>query len=190
MNKTFIATVLASSVLVSPAFARDNYVGVYGGMNWNDAINAPLVKEKDGTVLGAVVGTNLPAVKGMRLELDASYRTNDVKVGPFDIQHDTTALMGNVVYDLPVFVGGGQPYVLVGLGVAETEATFENISVVSVETSGVAWQLGTGMNWKVADEVTAGVGYRYFQGPELDVLGYQLSDGSNHSVVASVSFAM
>jgi opacity protein-like surface antigen len=46
------------------------------------------------------------------------------------------------------------------------------------------------MNWKVADGVTAGVGYRYFQGPELEFLGNELSDGSNHSVVASVSFAL
>ena len=190
MNRTIIASVLASSMLVSPAFARDNYVGVYGGVNWNDVLDAPFVKEEDGTVLGAVVGTNVPAVKGLRVELDASYRTNDVGVGPFNVEHDTTALMGNFVYDLPVALGGGQPYVLAGLGVAQTEATFENISVVSVESTGVAWQLGTGMNWKVADGVTAGVGYRYFQGPELEFLGNELSDGSNHSVVASVSFAL
>lgn len=190
MNRTIIATMLASSMFVSPALARDNYAGVYGGVNWNDVLEAPFVDEKNGTVLGAVVGTNVPAVKGLRLELDASYRTNDVEVGPFTVQHDTTALMGNFVYDLPVAFGGGQPYVLAGLGVAQTEATFENISVVSVEASGVAWQLGTGMNWKVADGVTAGVGYRYFQGPELNLLGNELSDGSNHSVVASVSFAL
>lgn len=175
----------------TPANAKDTYFGVYGGANWNDVVDSPLVDDNSGTVLGAVAGFKVNQVPGLRLELDASYRTNEVDIlgGLITADHDTTALLGNVVYDLPAVVAGGRPYVLAGVGVASTEATFENVSLLKLEASGVAWQLGTGMNWDVADGITAGVGYRYFQGPELDVLGTELSDGSNHSVVASVNFA-
>jgi opacity protein-like surface antigen len=189
MQKIFAAFLL-STALVGTASARDTYVSVYGGANWNDVFSAPGVEDKTGTVLGGVLGTNVPAVPGLRIELDASYRTNDVDAFGLDVQHDTTALLGNVVYDLPVMVGGGQPYVLGGLGFAKTEAVVESLSLAKVEASDVAWQLGFGMNWKVADGVNAGVGYRYFQGPELQVLGTELSDGSNDSVVATVSFGL
>ncbi|MCA6386055.1 MAG: porin family protein [Cytophagales bacterium] len=194
--KNTIATLLIGSVaMAAPAVASDSYVGVYGGVNLDNVIDSPIVKDKVvGTVVGGVVGKELSAVPGLRVELDASYRTNDVKLltplGGIDIDHETTAVMGNVVYDLPVSLLGGKPYLLAGLGVAETQVTFENVSLLQLETSGMAWQAGLGYNWTVADGVTAGVGYRYFQGPELDVLGTELSDGSNHSVVASVSFAM
>lgn len=175
----------------APSSAKDTYFGVYGGANWNDVIESPIVEDNSGTVLGGVVGFKVNQVPGLRLELDVSYRTNEVDVlgGFINADHETTALLGNVVYDLPTVVAGGRPYVLAGLGVASTEATFENVSLLKLEASGVAWQLGTGMNWAVADGITAGVGYRYFQGPELEVLGLELSDGSNHSVVASVNFA-
>jgi hypothetical protein len=46
------------------------------------------------------------------------------------------------------------------------------------------------MNWTIADGIQAGVGYRYFQGPDISVLGTELSDGSNHSVIAQFSFAL
>jgi len=194
--KNTIATLLIGSVaMTAPAVASDSYVGVYGGVNLDNVIDSPIVKDKVvGTVVGGVVGKELSAVPGLRVELDASYRTNDVKLltplGGIDIDHETTAVMGNVVYDLPVSFLSGKPYLLAGLGVAETQVTFENVSLLQLETSGMAWQAGLGYNWTVADGVTAGVGYRYFQGPELVVLGTELSDGSNDSVVASVSFAM
>ena len=172
--------------------AGSSYVGVYGGVNLDDVIDSPIVKDKVvGTVVGGVIGKEVSAVPGLRVELDASYRTNDVKLlSLIDIDHETTAILGNVVYDVPVSLLGGKPYLLVGLGVAETQVTFENVSVLQLEKTGLAWQAGVGYHWSVADGVTAGLGYRYFQGPELEVLGTELSDGSNHSVVASVSFAM
>jgi opacity protein-like surface antigen len=198
MNKTittFAAFLIGSAAFVSPAMADDSYVGVYGGVNFDDVIDDPIVKDKTvGTVVGGVVGKKLSIPLPARVELDVSYRTNDVDVltplGAIDVNHETTALMGNFVYDVPVLVGQGKPYILAGLGVAKTEATFENVSVLKLETTGIAWQAGVGMQWEVADGVKTGVGYRYFQGPELNVLGTELSDGSNHSVVASVSFSM
>lgn len=195
MKNTIATFLLASTAFVSPALADESYVGVYGGANFDEVIDSPIVKDKTvGTVVGGVVGKSLSIPVPARVELDVSYRTNDVDVltplGAIDVDHETTAIMGNFVYDVPVSLLGGRPYVLAGLGVAKTEVTVENVSVLQLENTGIAWQAGVGYNWSVADGVTAGLGYRYFQGPELNVLGTELSDGSNHSVVASVSFAM
>jgi opacity protein-like surface antigen len=173
------------------ALTGGSYIGLYGGANWDDVISSKFVDDNSGYTVGAVVGTRVNAVKGLRIEADLSTRQNDVDIfgGKISAQHETNAILGNVVYDVPVELGPVHPYVLAGLGYAKTTATFEDVSLLKLEASGVAWQLGAGINTQIADGVTAGVGYRYMQGPAIEVLNTELSDGSNHSVVASVNFA-
>lgn len=175
----------------SPASASGFYVGTYGGWNQDDVISAPFLNSKGGYVAGAVIGTRLPSVPGVRIEADLSLRSNETDLfgGFISADHDTTAVMGNVIWDLPLNIGPVRPYALAGVGVAQTQATFENVALLRLEATGVAYQLGAGLQTDIADGVTAGIGYRYFAGPELEVLGLQLSDGTNHSVVASVNFA-
>lgn len=173
------------------AFTGGSYVGIYGGANWDDVISSKFVDDNSGYTVGGVLGTRVNAVKGLRIEADLSTRQNDVDIfgGKINAQHETTAILGNVVYDVPVDLGPVRPYVLAGLGYAKTTATFEDVSLLKLEASGVAWQLGAGINTVIAPGVTAGVGYRYLQGPAIEVLNTELSDGSNHSLVASVNFA-
>lgn len=185
-----IAALLVSTMMTGVASAKDTYFTVYGGANWNDVVSDSEVKEHTGAIIGAAIGTRVPAVPAVRFEVDFSYRTNDVDAYGYDLQHDTIAVMTNVVYDVPVEVSGLRPFVLGGVGFAKTDVTAEGVSVAGIESTGIAWQLGAGVNWKVNDSMTAGVSYRYFQGPELEVLGSELSDGSNDSVVASVSFTL
>ena len=186
-----LISILAVCVAASTATAGDWYAAVYGGWNQDDVISAKGVDGQSGYVIGGTVGKSVPAVPGLRIEADVSFRQNEVDVFKFiSADHDTTALMANAVYDLPMTIAKGRPYVLAGVGVAKTEATFEDVALLKLESSGVAYQLGAGMNWAVADGIQAGVGYRYFQGPDLNVLGTELSDGSNHSVVAQLSFAL
>lgn len=169
----------------------DFYVGAYGGANWGDVIEHPIVDVGTGVVIGGVVGTHIEAVPGLRVEADLSYRQQDVDVfGVINVNDETWGLLGNVVYDVPVNLGPVHPYVLAGVGYANHTATFESISLLELSNGGVAWQLGTGINTEVAKGVTMGLGYRYFQGPELSVLGTELSDGTNHSVVATINFAI
>jgi opacity protein-like surface antigen len=184
------AVIFSTIVLMGPAHAK-TYTSMYGGLNWNDVASSPFVDDETGSVVGATLGKTVDAVPGLRVELDGSYRTNDVNLfgGFISASHDTTSLMANAVYDFPVaLVGGGVPYALVGVGVSHTEATFENVSLLKLENTDLAWQLGTGVNWQVAEGVKAGLGYRYMAGPELEVLGAELSDGTNHSAVATVTF--
>jgi opacity protein-like surface antigen len=188
---TLIAAVLSTTLLTGAAQARGFYTSVYGGWNWDDVVSAPFVKENTGYVIGGTLGTTIDKVPGLRIELDMSHRGNEVDIfgGFISADHDTFALLGNVVYDLPVSWGPVHPYVLAGVGYGHTEATFENVSLLTLENSGVAWQLGAGVNTRLDDNVIVGVGYRYFNAPELEVLGTELSDGSNHSVVAHVAFS-
>jgi opacity protein-like surface antigen len=91
-----------------------------------------------------------------------------------------------VAYDF----GGGpvKPYLLAGVGYAHTEATFENISLLRLEASGLGFQLGAGVQVPLFPGARLGVGYRFFQGPTIEVLGTELSDGQNHSAIGSLSF--
>lgn len=183
------AVIFSTIVLLGPVHAK-TYTTLYGGLNWDDVVSSPFVDEENGSVVGAAFGKTVDAVPGLRVELDASYRTNDVNLagGFITANHDTTAIMANAVYDFPVAVLNGNPYALVGIGMAHTEATFENVSLLKLENTDVAWQLGAGMNWTIAEGVKGGLGYRYMAGPELEVLGFELSDGTNHSAVATLTF--
>ena len=187
--RLILAFAVASlAACVQTATAADWYAGLYGGVNWNSVIDAPFVEAKDGAVIGGTVGRAL-AVPGLRIEADVSYRTNDVDVfgGFITAKHETTALLMNVVYDIRTG-GDVKPYVLIGAGYAHTEATFESISLLKLEAGDLAFQAGAGAQVQVFPGARFGVGYRFFQGPSIDVLGIELSDGQNHSVVAGLSF--
>lgn len=198
MTKLTLAAVYAAMILlvlmVVPAKADGWYAGVYGGANFDDVIEASGVDNKSGVLIGGVVGKGVKAVPGLRVEADISFRQNEVTFDPcgpcaaVTIDHDTWALMANAAYD--VDLGMVKPYALVGVGYANTQGTLENIALARVESAGVAWQLGTGVNVDVADGVTVGAGYRYFNGPDVTVLGTELASGGNHSVLASASFAL
>lgn len=191
--RTLLVAATAAIALTSTAQA-DTYMGVYGGWNQSDVISVPFVDRQGGHVVGGVFGTTT-GISGLRFEADLSFRQNEVEIlgGFLNADHDTTAIMGNVAYDLPFGIGPITPYVLAGVGYANTKATFEDVALLRLEASGVAWQLGGGFNTSISG-VTVGVGYRYLQAPELDPLaGFglpELSDGTNHSVVAEMRFAL
>ena len=195
--KTFWFSLGLVLALVAPAMAQDKesapgwYIGTYGGANWDDVISAKGVSDNTGYVIGAVVGTPLRQLPGLRIEADMSLRQNDVDIsfgGPFTINatHETFALMGNVVWDVPLEAGPIHPYALIGAGYAHNEGRFENISLASVENSGFAWQLGAGVNTELTDGIIFGVGYRYLQSPDISVFGTTLSDGGNHAVLVEL----
>lgn len=190
---TLLFAALSVAAFSQSALAKDTYVGVYGGLNFDNVIDVPFVDSQTGYVEGVVLGTSVESLPGLRLEADLSFRQNqvDVAFGPgVKVDHNTTALMGNVVYDVPVNMGPVRPYVLVGAGYAETSGTVEDVPLLKVESTGFAWQLGAGVTTTLAPGVDASLGYRYFDAPDLAVLGTDLSDGTNHSVVVGVNFKL
>ena len=170
------------------ATAGDWYTSVYGGLNRDNVIDVPFVDSGNGAVFGATVGRNIAAIPGLRIEADLSYRTNEVDIfgGAITANHDTTGALFNVAYDFGA--GPVMPYILAGVGYAHTEATFENISLLKLESSDVAFQLGAGATAPLFPGARIGIGYRFFQGPTIDVLGTELSDGDNHSLIGSLHF--
>lgn len=186
-------TLLAITAFASIAFGSianaNSYVTAFGGGNWDD-VSSPISSDT-GYVVGGAVGMNVKSVPGLRAELEVSYRQNDVSVFKFiHASHETTAVMGNLAYDFDAGLGAVKPYVLAGVGYGRNKGVIENVSLLSLESSGFAWQLGAGVNAKVAEGVTLGVGYRYLQTPDISVLGYEVSDGSNNSVLATLTFSL
>ena len=191
--KTLLGLVLLFILATLPASADGYYVSVYGGANFDDVINTNGVSDNTGLAIGGTLGTHIKAVPGLRVEADVSFRQNDVDLafGPgLTVSHETFAIMGNAAYDIPLAVGPLHPYVLVGVGYGHSEAILEDISLVKIQSSGVAYQLGAGLTTELADGVSLGIGYRYLKTEPLEVLGTELSDGSNHSVVAELKFAL
>lgn len=184
-----IFAVLASLALALPASAGGWYASVYGGINADDVIDVAFVESQTGAVVGGTVGRSTP-VPGLRIEADLSYRTNDVEIfgGALNAKHDTTALLLNAAYDIDVNDPQAAPYILLGVGYANTTATFENVSLLRLEASDVAFQAGAGINFDVWKGAKLGVGYRFLQGPSIEVLGTELSDGTNHSAIAQLTF--
>ena len=185
----FLLSLCVLVALTMTASAKGFYVQTMAGANWSDTTNALGTDADVGFVLGGAVGTSIDAVPGLSLEGELAFRNNSVSTfgGFIDGDQDQTTFMANVRYDL-IREGAYKPYVLAGVGYGSNKLSIEN-SPIAFESQGVAWQLGTGVEMRVADGVWVGAGYRYVQTPEVEVLGFELSDGSNHNVMATARFS-
>jgi opacity protein-like surface antigen len=206
---------LASSALAllagaTNAQAGELYISVFGGANWVEDSSAAAtftstgatdytiveswnLDSDTGFVLGGTVGTHLDKwLKGLRVELEASYRRHDVNgafaatlystgttaslstTGEFITGNlSTFALLANVWYEHDMgwkvrpYVGGG-----VGWARTKFDAVADGgegfLTTVDRSNDGFAWQLGVGFNYEAAPGVDVGLGYRYFQGPDIN----------------------
>jgi len=188
-----IFAVLAVFLSASLAQAKGFYLGAYGGANWSDTnYSSPWVSfESDtGYVIGGVLGTNLDQVPGLAIEADLSFRSNPIDgvicYDPFSISDHTWGLLANAKYTFDTPKWPVHPYLLVGAGYASRTATVDDWGY-EVSNDGFAWQLGAGVNTTVAPGIQLGVGYRYFDAPNLSAYGIS-DDGNSHAVVGSVTF--
>jgi opacity protein-like surface antigen len=78
----------------------------------------------------------------------------------------TFALMANVWYDLPV--EGFTPYIGGGIGYASNEV--EHGLVMNGTGGDFAWQLGAGVNFPLTEKMSLGVGYRYMDAGEVELV--------------------
>lgn len=167
-----------------------------------------------GFIVGGAVGLHLNQLMGgLRAEIEVAYRQNTVdglwqsntttptavSSGTLDIDHSTFSVMANVWYDIDV--GSISPYIGGGIGWAETELDGRYLGGVTgpfdFSDSGFAWQLGAGINFDVSPNVKLGVGYRYFEGPDVTVGSLNTFnaatadvDSENHSAIVSLTFGM
>lgn len=196
------------SILSTPAKA-DAYVKVFGGAAFLNDFNGHgnhvgfNTTFDTGYVAGAAIGSEIDAVPGLRVELEASFRQAQLQGTLFYCgdpsvmggSSGTFAALVNVVYS--VDAGGGfHPYAFVGAGGAsrriELQPTPDNWKNTSDE-HGFAFQLGTGVEYQFADGVKLGIGYTYFQGPQDDgearfgkkSAAFQ-ADGDSNEITASL----
>ncbi len=213
--KTLLAATTAMAIVsAAPAAnAGEMYVSVFGGANFLSDSSAGFTNDSGttaeiyawnsdadtGFVLGGAIGTHLDRwAQGLKVELEVSYRRNDVgggwsvddydgstvpsttAVGQLNANMSNFAIMANVWYEHD-FGWKARPYI--GGGVGWARAQFDGALTTGVESgttdaggatdwdltnSGFAWQLGVGLNYEVSPGVDVGLGYRYFRGPEFN----------------------
>ena len=185
----FVATIIGLVLFgAQSALAGPFYVSTSFGPNWDRESNLPFVSEDTGLVGMVALGTYITSVDGLRFEVEASFRNHDGTLGPIPFEHDTTAVMVNVVFDAKgLAIGNVVPYALLGGGAAWTDLTIGGLGPLTIENSGMAYQAGAGFNYQVSEDVGVGLGYRYFQGPELSLFGFDLDGGSNHALLATAT---
>jgi len=204
MKRVLLATTaLALFAGAQQAQAEDLYVSVFGGLNKVvDTSGAFTVccggtgvafdsSSDTGFVLGGAIGTHLDKwVKGLRVEVEASYRRNDFHGnwitttngstgGTIDGNMSTFAVMANAWYDIDIG-NKVKPYICGGVGWARSHGddifhttftdgprTTGTLYTGVAENSGFAYQLGVGINYEVMPDVDLGIGYRYFRGPDF-----------------------
>lgn len=183
---------VALAVVLGTAQAKGFYVTGSFGPNWDEGAPFAFVDEETGFAGAIAVGTHVQSVDGLRLELEASFRSHDITAfGFIPLEHDTTAVMVNAVYDVKgLAMGRVTPYALLGAGYVGTELTLGGVGPLTIENDGFAWQVGGGLNYQIDERVSAGVGYRYLEAPAVDVFGFELDGGGNHSVLAHVTVAL
>jgi len=116
---------------------------------------------------------------GVRGELEFGYRTfaidkisnlrlgNRVVPGSFEAGGEVTSfsVMGNIVSSLPL--GPLNLYVGGGIGIARVEAEWRSLAGMSFpevddRNDVFAWQLFTGLQYHLLEDLSAALGYRYF----------------------------
>lgn len=157
------------------------YLSVFAGGVWDAYNNTDIgggdeveVNTDIGWLVGAAVGTHVfDSVRG-EVEISGASRNSpsfSVNNGP-DIASDgvvtTAALMGNLWFDLDTG-SGFTPYVGGGLGVGYVAATNDSL-LLDVNGIGLAYQVGAGVKFDVADNIAVDLGYR-FKGFTTDLSG-------------------
>lgn len=190
------------------------YISAYGGADFSDDWSGEgpwasfSVGTSGGYVVGGILGVKIAQIPGLSLELDVNHRHNSLSgefngcdTFPLSGADNTFGVLANARYS---FEGpwGTRPYILAGAGYAHRRIALNPapsnfaLNGGGAEESGVAWQLGTGVEVSVAKDISLGVGYIYFQGPQIDRLAIFGKDSTffeapneHHAVVASATFS-
>lgn len=221
------AFALCATIAPAQADERTMYVTLGGGGNWLDDQTGHATNSGDffglsltpdtGFVLTAAVGARLDSfIDGLRVEVEGSYRHNNVEgywvsrsnfmfpsyMGPAEGDETTFAVLANAWWEFDI--GRVHPYAGGGAGWARTELEGDYLGSgrvghdLDATGDGFAWQLGGGINFDVSPNVTIGVGYRYFSGPDIDLparafinqAGTATLESTSQSVVLDLSFKL
>jgi len=196
---------LAICAATTQAEASPFYFSVLGGPNW--AEDERLITSNSttadinfdtGFVIGGAFGVHLDKwLKGLKVEVEAAYRRNNLDghfttsdgtyTGTINGHISNFSLMANAWYEIDIgskvrpYVGGGAGWAKANLHEGWVWSTGDSYTSYTIENSGFAYQLGIGVIYEIMRGVDVGVGYRYFDGPNLSAY----SNNNNISAAAS-----
>ncbi len=157
------------------------YFGVFGGwvipqsMNWKSNVtgaSTDLSLDNSG-MLGMKVGYIVPQARALALEFEWNYMFQQnipTQVTPNGVTESGNVYLNNFMFNLILRYPEGRihPYVGGGIGassmnIQNTEAIGGTIVNIANETAtGFAWQFLAGLNFDIAPNLSADLGYRYF----------------------------
>ena len=177
--KKFFASALIGFALITPSFTQANegfYVGAQGGGNF---LKSRYLAERHcvfdtGYVAGAVGGYYLRPE--LRLEGEINYHRNDYRLHglgsdgsktTFHGDINTWSFMANGYFDIPICLFECvMPYIGAGIGY---DTLHQKITVeghhYKGNNTGFAWQLMSGLNFRVFEDVDLFVGYEFHETP-------------------------
>ena len=189
MKKLILAVFVGTCVVVQAKMSP--YVSVYGGgsglqntdFTYKDSSDpsnndSGELKYDVGGVGGAAIGTSLGSSIPVRIEVEYSYRKNDINGrGVLRGNMKTTSWMVNLYYDFknvdglydylsgPVF-----PYVFIGGGTMDLEVKVGESGDVplSASESVFAGQVGIGFGWEITDHIIFDLKGRIVVGEDVD----------------------
>jgi opacity protein-like surface antigen len=134
-----------------------------------------------------------------RVEAEASYRSADmgnINFGngvsaPVGGSLSTYLLMANVYYDLDLGWQKLTPYLTAGLGLSFHDGEIDDTTGFGADATdsdfGVAWQVGTGLKYRVTDDMAFTGGYRYLGTSQIGIQGYDM-DYSSHEIRVGLEY--
>ena len=201
MKKT---TILAAVLCLasSAACASDYYVsGSLGAAKGKigHATTVGLQKPKNSTAFTGEIAIGSYLAPSVRTELALGYAQQKAKVKSTasvtvaNIKAVSLGLMLNGYYDINVSEVV-TPYVMAGIGYARTKysAADSNDSKISGHKGDLAWQVGAGVDFNLAESTKLGLGYRFRSGTSKmkkgDLENLEIRRKPSHALLASVRF--
>lgn len=193
-NKWLATAAMAVGMAAVPSLASaDVNWRVFAGVSDVEDIEQPYygysidISADSGFVIGAAAGVD---VGNWLFEAELAHRSadlNEASLFGYGYQIDgeltATSLMANVWYNFPIS-GNWGAYAGGGIGIAKAEVEMDLFGYsYSDDSTEAAWQLGAGVNLKTDAGFAYGIGYRYFNLPDVNE-----ADISAHEIVFEVRF--
>lgn len=198
MKKTFMSMITALLVLlVSAPLAKAAipYISASAGLGLlsNSDVEGSWMTEIDYKV-GYAVSGSVGLDGGMsRIEGAIGYQVNDWdKVNGIEVADDVDteiailSFMANGYLDIEMPASLVTPYLMAGVGVANVD--FEAVDIVgeSDDDTVFAYQVGAGIGFHTAPNITVDVGYRYFATSDIEPEDGVEVGLSSHNIMAGI----